>query len=224
MYMRILIIEDDIHLSRVLKKGLEEEGYSVDLSYDGADGLYMAVEIAYDAIILDVMLPELDGVSVLSELRRKGVLTPVMMLTARGRLDDKVRGLDSGADDYLTKPFEFEELLARLRALIRRRKPIGSSILRVHDLEIDMAKKAVKRNGKPISLTPKEYLLLEYLALNKNSVLSRSQITEHIYDDSFDLDSNIIDVFINGLRKKVDRDHPRKLIHTVRGYGYMLRE
>jgi|Deesub1362A_J573_1020465.scaffolds.fasta_scaffold00956_9 DNA-binding response OmpR family regulator len=224
MYMRVLLIEDDRDLSRVLKKGLEEEGYSVDVSYDGVDGLYMAGEIAYDAIILDVMLPGLDGVSVLSELRRKGVLTPIMMLTARGRLDDKVRGLDSGADDYLTKPFEFDELLARLRALIRRRRPVGSSVLRIHDLEIDTARKEVKRDGRPIGLTPKEYALLEYLAFNKNTALSRRQITEHIYDESFDLDSNIIDVFINNLRRKIDRDHPKKLIHTVRGYGYMLRE
>lgn len=222
--MRILLIEDDRDLSQVLKKGLDEEGYSVDASYDGIEGLYMAEEIAYDGIILDLMIPGIDGLSLLSKLRKKGIMTPVMILTAKDRVDEKVKGLDTGADDYITKPFEFNELLARLRALIRRNRGITSSILEIHDLQINTAMKEVKRHGKRIYLTPKEYAILEFLAFNKNTVLTRTMITEHIYDESFDKDSNVIDVFINSLRKKIDHGYTKQLIHTVRGHGYMLKE
>lgn len=222
--MRILLIEDDGDLLKVLKKGLEEEGYSVDASYDGIEGLYMAEEIAYDGIILDLMLPGIDGLSLLSKLRKKGIMTPVMILTAKDRLDEKIEGLDTGADDYLTKPFEFNELLARLRALMRRNKGLVSPVLEIHDLQLNTATKEVKRRGKTIHLTPKEYAILEYLAFNKNTVLTRTMITEHVYDESFDKDSNVIDVFINNIRKKVDHGYARQLIHTVRGHGYMLKE
>lgn len=222
--MRILLIEDDRDLVRILKKGLEEEGYSIDTSFDGIEGLYMAEEIPYDVIILDLMIPGLDGISLLSKLRGKGNTTPVMILTAKDRLDEKVKGLDTGADDYITKPFEFDELLARLRALIRRNKGLAVPVIEINDLQINTATKEVKRGGKDLHLTPKEYAILEYLALNKNTVLSRTDIIEHIYDESFDRDSNIIDVFINNLRKKIDHGYTKQLIHTVRGHGYMLKE
>ncbi|MFQ5901252.1 MAG: response regulator [Thermodesulfobacteriota bacterium] len=221
--MRILFVEDEEALTHIIKKGLEEEGYSVDVCHDGEEGLYMAEEIPYDGIILDIMLPGIDGLSLLNTLRENGVTTPVLMLTARGALEDKIKGLDTGADDYLTKPFKFGELLARLRAILRRKIPEKRATLKVHDLEIDTGRREARRGGKIIPLTSKEYALLEYLAYNKDSVLSRTEITEHIYNDSFDLDSNIIDVFITTLRRKIDRDHPRKLIHTVRGAGYILK-
>lgn len=222
--MRILLVEDEEYMARILKKGLEEEGYSVDICHDGEEGLYMASEIPYDGIILDIMLPKIDGLSLLNTLRDKDIITPVLMLTARTDLEDKIKGLDIGADDYLTKPFKFAELMARLRAIIRRKTPERRAILKIQDLKIDTASKEVKRKDKSISLTAREYALLEYMAYNKNTVLSRTEITEHIYNDSFDLDSNIIDVFITTLRKKIDKDHPKKLIHTVRGAGYIIRE
>ncbi len=222
--MRILLVEDEEYLARILKKGLEEEGYSVDICHDGEEGLYMASEIPYDGIILDIMLPKLDGLSLLNTIRDKDIITPVLMLTARTDLEDKIKGLDTGADDYLTKPFKFAELMARLRAIIRRKTPERRAILKIQDLEIDTARKEVKRKNKSISLTAREYALLEYMTYNKNTVLSRTEITEHIYNDSFDLDSNVIDVFITTLRKKIDKDHPIQLIHTVRGAGYIIRE
>jgi len=222
--MRILLIEDEKNLATVISKGLEEEGYSVDVSTDGEEGLFMAQEIPHDVIILDIMLPGLDGFSILQSLRSSNILTPVIMLTAKDALEDKIKGLDTGADDYLTKPFEFEELLARLRALLRRKSTHKSAVLKIHDLEINTSTKEVRRSGTEIHLTAKEYALLEYLAYNKNTVLSRTEIIEHIYDHSYDFDSNVIDVFINNLRKKIDRNYSPKLIHTVRGAGYILRE
>lgn len=222
--MRILLVEDERDLANIVKMGLEEESYSVDVCYDGEEGLYMASEVPYDGMILDILLPKIDGIKILETIRKKGVSTPVLFLTAKDALEDKIEGLDTGADDYLTKPFEFEELLARLRALLRRRTPEKKALLKVHDLELNTANREVTRGGKEIILTSKEYVLLEYFIYNKNTVISRTEITEHIYDDSFDLDSNVIDVFINSLRKKIDRDHPVKLIHTVRGAGYILKE
>ncbi len=222
--MRILLVEDERDLADIVRIGLEEESYSVDVCYDGEEGLYMASEVSYDGMILDILLPKIDGIKILETIRAKGISTPILLLTAKDTLEDKIAGLDTGADDYLTKPFEFEELLARLRALLRRRIPEKKAILKVHDLELNTASRGVTRGGKEIILTSKEYVLLEYFVYNKNTVISRIEITEHIYDDSFDLDSNVIDVFINSLRKKIDKNHSVKLIHTVRGAGYILKE
>ena len=222
--MRILLVEDERDLADIVKKGLEEESYSVDVCYDGEEGLFMASEVSYDVIILDILLPKVDGISILETIREKGISTPVLLLTAKDTLEDKIKGLDIGADDYLTKPFDFEELLARIRALLRRKIPEKKAILKAHDLVLDTASREVTRGGEEVVLTSKEYALLEYFVYNKNTVLSRTEITEHIYDDSFDLDSNVIDVFINSLRNKIDKDYPVKLIHTVRGAGYILKE
>jgi heavy metal response regulator len=222
--MRILIVEDEKSLADIIKKGLEEEGYAVDVAYNGEDGLFMAENEPSDIIILDIMLPIVDGMTILKTIRRTGVTTPVLMLTARDTLTDKVAGLDSGADDYLTKPFLFDELLARIRALLRRNSATKTAVIEIGDLSIDMAGKQVQRAGKKIMLSAREYCLLEYMAINRNKVLSRTAITEHIYDYGFDLDSNIIDVFISRLRNKIDRGHGTPFIHTVRGAGYILKE
>jgi len=221
--MRILIVEDEKSLADIIKKGLEEEGYVVDVAYNGEDGLFMAENEPSDLIILDIMLPIIDGMTILKRIRKAGVKTPVLMLTAKDTIMDKVSGLDSGADDYLTKPFLFDELLARIRALLRRNSDVKTSIIEIGDLIVDMATHEVKRGGKNISLSAKEYALVEYMALNKNKVLSRTSLTEHLYDQDFDLDSNVIDVFINRIRNKIDRGYNTKLIYTVRGAGYMLR-
>lgn len=220
----MLIVEDDEDLAAIIRKGLEESGYSVDVARDGEEGLYMAESYPADAVILDVMLPRMDGTAVLGAMRKKGLQTPVMMLTAKDSTGDKIKGLDSGADDYMTKPFEFGELLARLRSLLRRGGKTKEALIRIADLEIDTASHAVMRRGKLIRMTSREYALLEYMAYNKNTVLSRTDITEHIYDESFDKDSNVVDVYINYLRNKIDRGFKEKLIHTMRGAGYMLKE
>jgi len=221
--MRLLLVEDEKSLADILKKGLEEEGYAVDVAYDGEEGLFLAENEASDLIILDIMLPIIDGMTILRNIRQKGVFTPVLMLTAKDALSDKISGLDSGADDYLTKPFSFDELLARIRALVRRSSPTKTSTIMIGDLEIDMATRQVKRGGNPILLSAKEYSLLEYMAIHKNRVLSRTVLIEHIYDQNFDLDSNVIDVFINRLRNKIDKGFDLKLIRTQRGFGYMLK-
>ncbi|MGE4547450.1 MAG: response regulator transcription factor [Desulfurella sp.] len=222
--MRLLIVEDEKTLANLIKKGFEEEGFAVDVAYDGEDGLYFAQNNVYDAIVLDIMLPIIDGISLLKKLRDQNNSTPVIMLTAKDTLKDKVLGLDSGSDDYLTKPFSFEELLSRTKAIIRRRYATSSPIITIDDLEIDTAKKTVKRANMTIELSAKEYALLEFLAVNKNKVVSRSEIIEHLYNEDFDLDSNIIDVFINKLRNKIDRNFDKKLIHTMRGMGYSIKE
>ncbi|MGD0281263.1 MAG: response regulator transcription factor [Dissulfurispiraceae bacterium] len=222
--MRILIVEDEKPLADIIRQGLCEEGYAVDVAYNGEEGLFMAENEPSDLIILDIMLPIIDGMTILRKVRKRGIKSPVLMLTARDALYDKVSGLDSGADDYLTKPFLFEELLARVRALLRRSSEVRTSIMEIGDLVINMATHEVKRSGKDISLTTKEYALLEYMALNKNKVLKRASLTEHIYDQDFDLDSNVIDVFINRIRTKIDKGFPKGLICTVRGAGYMLKE
>jgi len=222
--MRLLIVEDEKTLANLIKKGFEEEGFAVDVAYDGEDGLYFAQNNVYDAIVLDIMLPIIDGVSLLKTLRSQNNSTPVIMLTAKDTLKDKVLGLDSGSDDYLTKPFSFEELLSRTKAIIRRRYATSSPIITINDLEIDTAKKTVKRANVAIELSAKEYALLEFLAVNKDKVVSRTMIIEHLYNEDFDLDSNIIDVFINKLRNKIDRNFNKKLIHTIRGMGYSIKE
>ncbi len=222
--MRLLIVEDEKSLADILKKGLEEEGYAVDVAYDGEDGLFKAENEASDLIILDIMLPVIDGITILKNVRQKGILTPVLMLTAKDTITDKITGLDGGADDYLTKPFSFDELLARIRALVRRNSQAGTSMIIIEDLVIDMAAHQVQRGGNPVLLSAKEYALLEYMAIHKNKVLSRTVLTEHIYDQDFDLDSNVIDVFVNRIRNKIDRESDKKLIQTIRGAGYMLKE
>ncbi|GBE41887.1 transcriptional activator protein CzcR [bacterium BMS3Bbin09] len=222
--MRILIVEDEKSLADIIRKGLEEEGYAVDVAYNGEEGLYLAENEPSDIIILDIMLPGVDGMTILKKIRKAGVRTPVIMLTAKDTLMDKISGLDSGADDYLTKPFLFEELLARIRALLRRNSEVKTSIVEIGDLVIDMAAHEVRRREKNISLSAKEYALVEYMTLNRNKVLNRASLTEHLYNQDFDLDSNIIDVFINRIRNKIDRGFDKKLIHTVRGAGYMMKE
>lgn len=222
--MRILIVEDEKDLAAIIKQGLEEEGYVVDVAHDGEEGLYMAETYPVDVMVLDVMLPLMDGLTVLSNLRKKGVQTPVILLTARDALIDKIKGLDTGADDYLTKPFVFEELLARIRSLIRRKGTVKEAVIRIADLEIDTASHQVKRAGKSIALSAKEYSLLEFLAYRKGAVVSRTDIVEHIYNEDADMDSNVVDVYINYLRNKIDKEFSGKLIHTVRGAGYILKE
>lgn len=222
--MRILVVEDEKALANNLKKGLSEEGYSIDVAYDGEEGGFMAETEPYDLIILDIMLPKVDGITVLRNLRKQKIKTPVLMLTAKDTVSDKIKGLDTGADDYITKPFDFEELLARVRALLRRKGEVKTAIITIGDLEIDTAGHQVRRGGKDIPLSAREYALLEYLAYNKGKVVSRTNISEHIYEYDFDLDSNIIDVYINFLRNKIDKGFEKKLIHTVRGAGYILKE
>jgi DNA-binding response OmpR family regulator len=222
--MRVLVVEDEKDLATIIKQGLEEEGYVVDVAHDGEEGLYMAENFPVDAIILDIMLPLLDGLSVLSALRKKGNMTPVILLTARDALLDKIKGLDTGADDYLTKPFVFGELLARVRSLLRRKATVKEAVIRIGDLEINTASHEVRRAGKAVTLSAREYALLEYLAYKKDTVVTRSEIVEHIYSEDSDMDSNVVDVYINYLRNKIDKDFKKKLIHTVRGAGYMLKE
>lgn len=222
--MRILIIEDEKDLAMIIKQGLEEEGYVVDVAHDGEEGLYMAENYPADAVILDIMLPLLDGLAVLSRMRKKGIMTPVILLTARDALLDKIKGLDTGADDYLTKPFIFQELLARVRSLLRRKGEVKQAVIQIADLEINTASHEVRRDGKAISLSAREYALLEFMAYKKGTVLSRSEIVEHIYSEDAEMDSNVVDVYVNYLRNKIDKGHSVKLIHTVRGAGYMLKE
>lgn len=222
--MRLLIVEDEKSLLKILEQGFTEEGYGVDIAADGEEGLYMAENIPYDAIILDIMLPKVDGLTILSTIRKKEIVTPVVMLTARDTTGDKITGLDTGADDYMTKPFDFDELLARVRSLVRRKSSVKEAVIRIDDLEINTASHAVSRGGAAITLSSREYSMLEYMAYNKDTVLSRSAILEHVYSEEVDLDSNIVDVYINYLRKKVDRGSEKKLIHTVRGAGYILKD
>lgn len=222
--MKILIVEDEKKVAGFVKKGLEQEYYTVDVAYDGKEGLDLALREEYDLIILDIMLPFKDGISVMKEIRGAKILTPILLLTAKFSTSDKIEGLDSGADDYLTKPFAFEELLARVRALLRRASQIKSIQLRAVDLVLDTQTHKVLRGGSEINLTPKEYSMLEYLLRNKNKVVSRTLLSEHVYDYHFDTDTNVIDVYINKLRNKIDRNFDKQLLHTVRGVGYIIRE
>lgn len=222
--MRLLIVEDDKKVGAFLERGLKEENYAVDVCRNGADSLYLAQVNPYDVIILDIMLPGKDGISVCRELRENGVLTPIIMLTAKDSLDDKILGLTEGADDYLTKPFSFEELLARIQALLRRSQDYKTKALRVGDLEMDPLRRLVTRGDQKIALTGKEYALLEYLLRNQGRILSQSMIIEHVWDMDYEGASNIVNVYINHLRRKIDKDHPVKLIKTVRGHGYQIDE
>ncbi|MCL5784909.1 MAG: response regulator transcription factor [Patescibacteria group bacterium] len=220
--MRILLVEDEKRLSDVVKKGLIEQGFAVDQAFDGEDGLYLGESESYDVIVLDLMLPKVEGLSVCKELRSKNVTTPVLMLTAKSQLKDKVTGLNAGADDYLIKPFEFAELKARIDALLRRGYTQVQTVIAIDDLEIDLAKRIVKRGNKLITLTPKEFAILEFLARHQGEVVTRTQIVEHTWDYNFDSLSNVVDVFIATLRKKIDGGQKRKLIFTVHGVGYKL--
>lgn len=222
--MKVLIVEDEKDLALTLKKGLEENSFVVDVCYDGEEGLFMAENYPYDVVLLDIMLPKMDGLAVLSTLRKKKIDMPVVMLTARGEVEDRIKGLNIGADDYIAKPFDFSELLARLRSGVRRSKGKPAPVIVIGDLTIDTNSREVMRGGRDIKLSAKEYNMLEYLALNKNRVIGRPELMEHIYELDADPDSNIIDVYINYLRNKIDKDFAVQLIHTVRGAGYVLKE
>jgi heavy metal response regulator len=221
--MRLLVVEDEKKVVSFIKQGLEEEGYAVDVAVEGEEGLRMALDRLHDLIILDIALPKMDGLQVLKKLRQQKVKTPVLLLTVRATIEDKVLGLDAGADDYLTKPFAFQELLARARALLRRRAETEPSIFQVADLTLDPARRAASRRGKRIDLTSKEFALLEYFMRNPGRVLTRTMIIEHVWNYDFDTMTNIIDVYVNYLRKKIDSGREPKLIHTVRGVGYVLK-
>lgn len=221
--MRILVVEDETKVASFIKKGLEEESYAVDVAADGDEGLGMLDMNVYDAVILDLMLPKKSGIEVMREVRAKKMNVPVLMLTARDTLEEKVMGLDAGADDYLTKPFAFKELLARLRSLLRRGKG-EVAMLKAGDLTLDPATRKVRRGEVEIILTAKEFSLLEYMMRNVGKPLSRTTLSEHVWDINFDRMTNVVDVYINFLRNKVDKGFDRKLIHTVRGVGYILKE
>jgi heavy metal response regulator len=222
--MRLLVVEDEKKVARFIKQGLEEEGYAVDLAGDGEEGLGMALDGVHDLFILDIGLPRRNGLQVLEELRKRKIATPVLLLTVRATIEDKVLGLDAGADDYLTKPFAFQELVARVRALLRRRIESSPVLLQFSDLTLDLARRAVYRSGEKIELTAKEFALLEYFLRNPGRVLTRTQIIEHVWDYDFDSGTNLVDVYVNYLRKKVDSGREPRLIHTVRGVGYVLKE
>jgi DNA-binding response OmpR family regulator len=222
--MRVLVVEDELRIAAFLQKGLQEKHYVVDVAGDGEDALDLVALTPYDLIVLDLLLPKRDGISVCREIRRRGLRTPILMLTARDTVDDRVLGLDSGADDYLVKPFAFKELLARLRALTRRPPVLESSVLQVADLTLDTRTQEVHRAGRLIELTAKEYLLLEYLLRHPNQVLSRPRIADHLWNYDSASGSNAVDVYIYNLRRKLDADPARGLIHTVRGAGYRLAE
>ena len=221
--MKILIIEDEQRLARLLKQGLEEQGFVVDLAYDGSDGQFQAEQYPYDAILLDLMLPEVDGLAILKGLREKGNDVPVLIITARGDVEDRIKGLNFGADDYLAKPFNLDELIARLRALIRRSRGQSSPLVTVGDLVIDSNARTVARAGTEILLSAREYDLLHYLALSAGTVVSRTELIEHIFTSDYEWDSNVIEVHISHLRTKIDKGYSSALIHTVRGAGYLLK-
>jgi heavy metal response regulator len=220
--VRILVVEDEKKVASFIKKGLEEEGYAVDVAVDGDEGLGMAFERVHDLLILDIRLPKMDGLQVLQALRRDNLTTPVLLLTVRATIEDKVLGLDAGADDYLTKPFAFQELVARVRALLRRRAEAEPTVLQVGDLVLDPARRTVTRGGVKIDLTPREFTLLDYFMRNPGRVLTRTMIAERVWDYSFDTSTNVIDVYVNYLRRKIDADREPKLLQTVRGVGYLL--
>jgi len=222
--MRILVIEDEKKVASFIQQGLREEHYDIDLAYDGEEGLEKAVAGEYDGIILDLMMPGRDGISVLRELRARGDNTPVLILTAKGTTQDKITGLDSGADDYLAKPFHFEELTARIRSLLRRSSVEKTTQLKVGDLILDTISRRAKRGNTEIELTTREYALLEYLMRNAERILSRSVITQHVWSYNFAVDSNLVDVYVNRLRNKIEVDGAPRLIHSIRGVGYIMRE
>jgi DNA-binding response OmpR family regulator len=220
--MRILLVEDEPRMANVIAKGLREHSYAVDIADDGDAALYQTSINDYDLIVLDVLLPQRDGFEVCRELRSRGDATPILMLTARAAIDDRITGFDAGADDYLTKPFSFRELLARIRALLRRDTQLRPDVFQIEDLIVDSASHRVSRGSQQIQLTAKEYALLEYLARHGGQLVSRAEIAAHVWDDSFDPFSNTIEVYMNRLRKKIDESHANKLLHTRRGEGYIL--
>ena len=221
--MRLLVIEDEKQLLKLIGKRLKEEGYAYDLASDGKEGLNFAESVEYDCIILDLMLPSMDGFTIIQKLRAKNNKSPIIVLTAKSEIKDKVNGLDYGADDYITKPFSFEELIARIRAMLRRKLDEKETILTCEDLTLDLISREVHRNNNLIELTTKEFAILEYLLRNKGRILKKSQIAEHVWNYEFDYQSNIIEVYIRYLRKKIDDDYDVKLIHTVRGVGYKIK-
>jgi len=221
--LRILVVEDEKKVAHFVKKGLLEEGYAVDVVHNGKDGLNFAMDRSYDLIVLDIYLPGIDGLTILKRLRDGKVETPVLLLTVRAAIEDKVLGLDAGADDYLTKPFAFEELIARVRALLRRTRDADATVIQVADLTLDPVRRTAARRGEEIILTLKEFSLLEYFMRNTGRVLTRTMITDHVWNYDFDTETNVIDVYVNYLRKKIDAGHGVKLIHTVRGVGYILK-
>jgi DNA-binding response OmpR family regulator len=222
--MRLLIAEDDLALRRIIVKRLKAEGYAVDACADGSEALAFAHAAEYDGMILDIMLPQMDGLTLLRRIRSKGIRTGILLLTAKDSIEDRVMGLDAGADDYLIKPFAFEELFARIRTLIRRPGVADGAILQVDDLSLNTATHEVFRGPGPITLTAKEYALLEYLMYNAGHVLTRTQILSHVWSGDYGVESNVVDVYIRYLRNKIDRESPRKLVQTIRGYGYSLRQ
>ncbi len=222
--MRILLVEDEKRMADFVTKGLKEERYVVDVAHNGEDALFLVDINPYDLIILDLMLPDTNGLAICKHIRNKKMDTPILIITAKDSVRDKVKGLDFGADDYLTKPFSFDEFLARVRALLRRKRADKMSILRIADLELYQLTHKVKRGGKEIDLTSKEYALLEYFIMNANEVITRTMISEHVWNEEFDSLSNIIDVFVNHLRNKIDKDFDKPLIHTIHGTGYILKE
>lgn len=220
--MRVLIVEDEPSIANFVNQGLTEAGYAVDLAWDGREGLDYALAADYDAYVLDILLPKMNGLELLRELRRRGDKTPTLMLTARDTIDNRVEGLDAGADDYLVKPFAFPELLARVRALLRRPPLQTGTALQVGDLEMDTAKRIVRRNGRPIEFSPREYAVLEYLMRHPNQVLTRTQIGEHVWNFDFYNESNVVDVYIGYLRRKIGKGSDQPLIRTIRGVGYRI--
>ena len=222
--MKILVVEDEKKVASFIQRGLEGEGFSVEVAYDGESGVEMGSQDSFDLILMDVMLPKMDGLQAIKALREKGVESPVLCLTAKDTVEDIVAGLDSGSDDYLTKPFAFAELLARVRALVRRGTQERGAEITYADLRLDPVAHKVWRSDSEIDLTAKEYALLEFFMRNPETTLTRTMIAEHVWDYTFDSFTNIIDVYVNYLRKKVDRDYTNKLIHTVRGIGYVLKE
>jgi two-component system, OmpR family, response regulator len=223
--MRILLVEDDVKIASFVTKGLKQAGYAVDHATDGEEGLHLAVTEPYDAAIIDIMLPKLDGLSIIERMRREKVNTPVIILSAKRSVDDRVKGIQTGGDDYLTKPFSFSELLARVQGLIRRAsRGMDSVRLNVGDLSVDLLSREVLRGEAKIDLQPREFSLLEYLMRNAGRVVSKTMILEHVWDYSFDPQTNVVDVLVSRLRNKVDRDYEKKMIHTIRGVGYVLKD
>lgn len=222
--MRILVADDDAKAAGLLVQGLKAEGYAVDLATDGDEAIWLAETNPYDTLVLDVMMPAKDGFSAVRHLRKKGIATPVIFVTARGEVEDRVRGLDAGGDDYLAKPFSLAELLARLRAMLRRQRPQATNVLRLADLEMDLLSRKVRRAGQDIVLTNREFALLEFLLVNSPRPVSKMAIVEHVWDQHFDSQTNVVNVYVNYLRNKVDLPGSRPLLHTVRGVGFALKD
>lgn len=222
--MRILVADDDAKAAGLLVQGLKAEGYAVDLASDGDEAIWLAETNPYDTLVLDVMMPARDGFSVVRHLRKKGISTPVIFVTARGEVEDRIRGLDAGGDDYLAKPFSLAELLARLRAMLRRQRPQATNLLRLADLEMDLLSRKVRRAGQDIVLTNREFALLEFLLVNSPKPVSKMAIVEHVWDQHFDSQTNVVNVYVNYLRNKIDLPGSKPLLHTVRGVGFALKD